>query len=78
MMLTAFSQPTRQGVHWPQDSCAKNLSEFNAACLALSWSDNTTTAAEPIKQPYSCSVSKSSGMSPSEAGRIPPEAPPGK
>ena len=37
-----------------------------------------TTAAEPMKQPCGCSVSKSSGMSPFDAGRMPPEAPPGQ
>ena len=36
------------------------------------------TAAEPMKQPYGCSVSKSSGMLASDAGRMPPEAPPGR
>ena len=43
-----------------------------------SWSDNTTTAAEPMKQPYFSSVPKSSGMSAMDAGRMPPEAPPGR
>src|SRR6266704_2519599 len=37
-----------------------------------------TIAAEPMKQPYWFSVSKSSGISPIAAGRIPPEAPPGR
>ena len=44
----------------------------------LSLSDKTTTAAEPIKQPCSCNVSKSSGILSNFAGSIPPEAPPGK
>ena len=44
----------------------------------LSLSDKTTTAAEPIKHPCSCSVSKSRGILSNFAGSIPPEAPPGK
>ena len=36
------------------------------------------TAAEPIKQPYFCSVSKSSGIWFIVAGKIPPDAPPGR
>jgi hypothetical protein len=38
----------------------------------------TTTAAEPMKQPCGSSVPKSSGMSSIDAGRMPPEAPPGR
>ena len=44
----------------------------------VSWSDRTTIAAEPMKQPYWFSVSKSSGMSAIDAGRMPPDAPPGR
>ena len=51
---------------------------LRAAATRVSWSDSTMTAAEPMKQPYGCSVSKSSGMSPIDAGRMPPEAPPGR
>ena len=76
--IAALAVPTRHGVHLPQDSWEKNFIAFSAAARALSWCDNTMTAAEPIKQPCSCSVSKSSGTSPCAAGRIPPEAPPGK
>ena len=35
-------------------------------------------AAEPIKHPCSCRVSKSKGTLSMEAGKIPPEAPPGR
>ena len=41
-------------------------------------SDRMTTAAEPMKQPYFSSVPKSSGMSSIDAGRMPPDAPPGR
>jgi len=40
--------------------------------------ERITIAADPIKQPYWFNVSKSSGMSPIDAGRIPPDAPPGR
>ena len=75
---TAFSVPTRHGVHWPHDSSAKNSIMFSAASRARSWCDRMITAAEPMKQPCGCSVSKSSGMSPIDAGRMPPDAPPGR
>jgi hypothetical protein len=75
---TAFSVPTRQGVHWPQDSAAKKRIRLSAASRARSCCESTMTPAEPMKQPCGCSVSKSSGMSASDAGRIPPEAPPGR
>ena len=70
--------PTRHGVHWPHDSSAKNFITLRAAPAAVSWFDSTTIAAEPMKQPYSFSVSKSSGMSAFDAGRMPPDAPPGR
>ena len=50
----------------------------SAASRARSCCDSMITAAEPMKQPCGCSVSKSSGMSPSDAGRMPPDAPPGR
>jgi hypothetical protein len=40
--------------------------------------ERITIAADPMKQPYSFKVSKSSAISPIDAGRIPPDAPPGK
>src|SRR5437660_6671762 len=78
MSSTAFAVPTRHGVHLPQDSSWKNLIRLSAAAAARSRCDSTTTAAEPMKQPCGCSVSKSSGMSAFAAGRMPPEAPPGR
>src|SRR5438309_1855712 len=78
MSSTAFAVPTRHGVHLPQDSSWKNLIRLSAAAAARSCCDSTTTAAEPMKQPCGCSVSKSSGMSAFAAGRMPPEAPPGR
>ena len=60
---TAFSVPTRQGVHWPQLSSSKNRIRFSATACMSSWSERTTTAAEPMKQPCGSSVPKSSGMS---------------
>ena len=59
-------------------SCAKKRIRLRAASMARSWSDSTITAAEPMKQPCGCRVSKSSGTSASDAGRMPPEAPPGQ
>ena len=63
--------PTRQGVHCAHDSAAKNRIRLRAQPAAVSWFDRITIAAEPMKQPYSFSVSKSSGMSPSDAGILP-------
>src|SRR3974377_1733257 len=76
--LAAFSVPTRQGVHWPQLSSSKNLTRLSATAFISSLSDKITTAWEPTKQPYFSSVPKSSGTSAIEAGRMPPEAPPGR
>src|SRR6185369_17185024 len=64
--------PARQGVHCPHDSSRKNRIRLRAAATALSLSDSTMMAAEPMKQPYGWSVSKSSGMSLRPAGRMPP------
>src|SRR5205814_2404839 len=75
---TTFSVPTRQGVHWPQLSSSKNFSRFRVTALMSSLSDNTITAAEPMKQPCGSSVPKSSARSPMDAGRMPPEQPPGR
>src|SRR5712692_3929489 len=74
----AFWVPTRQGVHWPQLSSSKKRIRFSAAPFTLSWSDRMMTAAEPMKQPYFSSVPKSSGILSIDAGRMPPEAPPGR
>src|SRR5882757_197298 len=74
----AFWVPTRQGVHWPQLSSSKKRIRFSAAPFTLSCSDRMITAAEPMKQPYFSSVPKSSGMLSIAAGRMPPEAPPGR
>src|SRR5437879_1233961 len=76
--IAAFWVPTRHGVHWPQLSSSKNFIRFKAAPFTLSCSDRMTTAAEPMKQPYFSSVPKSSGMLSIEAGRMPPDAPPGR
>src|ERR1700724_31347 len=74
----AFSVPTRHGVHWPQLSSSKNLVRLSATAFMSSLSDRITTAWEPTKQPYFFKVPKSSGMSAMDAGRMPPEAPPGR
>src|ERR1700722_9751319 len=74
----AFWVPTRHGVHWPQLSSSKNRIRFSAAPFTLSRSDRMMTAAEPMKQPYFSSVPKSSGILSIAAGRMPPEAPPGR
>ena len=47
----ALAVPLRHGVHWPQDSWAKKRIMLRAAPTAVSWSDSTITAAEPMKQP---------------------------
>ena len=75
---SAFAVPARHGVHCPHDSSLKNARRLRAASVARSRSDRITTAAEPMKHPCSLSVSKSSGMSAIDAGRMPPDAPPGR
>src|SRR5215210_367107 len=74
----AFWVPTRQGVHWPQLSSSKKRIRLSAAPFTLSCSERMITAAEPMKQPYFSSVPKSSGMLSIDAGRMPPDAPPGR
>src|SRR5262249_22793449 len=76
--IAAFSVPTRHGVHWPQLSSSKNFMRLSATAFISSWSDRITTAWEPTKQPYFSRVPKSSGRSAMLAGKIPPEAPPGR
>src|SRR5437588_6691584 len=76
--IAAFWVPTRHGVHWPQLSSSKKRIRFSAAPLTLSCWDRMTIAAEPMKQPYFSSVPKSSGMLSIDAGRMPPDAPPGR
>ena len=75
--LTAIEVPFLQGVHCPQLSSSKNRNIFSAASRTRSLSDRTTTAAEPIKLPSGCKVSKSSGTSLRLAGNIPDDGPPG-
>src|SRR5688500_2988630 len=75
---TDFTVPARQGVHFPHDSCAKNSMRFNAASFTRSRFERTTIAALPIKLLNSASTSKSRGASARDAGRIPPDAPPGR
>src|SRR6516162_10859675 len=74
----AFCVPTRHGVHWPQLSSSKKRIRLSAAAFTLSCCDRITIAADPMKQPYFSNVPKSSGMSSIDAGRMPPEAPPGR
>src|SRR3954471_22093329 len=76
--LTAFSLPTRQGVHWPQLSSSKKRSRLSATAFISSLSERITTACDPTKQPYFSSVPKSRGTAAIVFGRIPPEAPPGR
>src|ERR1700740_1189650 len=76
--IAAFWVPTRHGVHWPQLSSSKKRIRFKAAPRTLSCCDRITIAAEPMKPPYFSRVPKSSGMSSIDAGRVPPDAPPGR
>src|SRR5258708_3934817 len=78
IILATFSDPTRQGVHWPHDSSSKNFIRLSATAFISSSSDRMTTACEPTKQPNFSKVPKSSGSSAIEAGKMPPEAPPGR
>src|SRR6266849_4346780 len=70
--------PRPQGVHWPQLSSSKKRIRLSATAFISSLSERITTACDPTKQPYFSRVPKSSGRSAIAAGRIPPEAPPGR
>ena len=76
--FTAFSVPTLHGEHWPQLSSSKKRNRLSAASLIESLLDRMITAWLPTKQPCCSSWPKSSGKLSILAGRIPPEAPPGK
>ena len=69
--------PSRQGVHWPQDSWLKNLARRAAARTMQVVSSITITAAEPSMEPALATVSKSILMSICSAVSIGAEAPPG-
>ena len=71
-------EPSLHGVHCPQLSSSKNFNKFNTILVISSLSENTTTAPDPMKHPYLSKVPKSSGISAISAGKIPPDAPPGK
>ena len=47
----ALAVPLRHGVHCPHDSYSKKRIRLRAAPAAVSWSERTMTAAEPMKQP---------------------------
>jgi len=51
LSFTAFSQPTRQGVHWTAAFILEKAQLFNAAPFALSRSDSTTTEGGPMNDP---------------------------
>ncbi len=70
--------PSRQGVHWPHDSCEKNFERFCAASTMQVSSFITMMAAEPSIEPLAATPSKSSGQSSiSAAVSMFAEAPPG-
>ena len=75
---TAFSVPTRHGVHWPQLSSSKKRMRLRATSFMSSLSERMTTAWLPTKHPCFSSWPKSSGISAIAAGRMPPDAPPGR
>ena len=77
-ILWSQGVPSRQGVHWPHDSCAKNFARFAAASTMQVSSFMTMIAAEPSMDFFAARPSKSSGQSSiSSAVSIAAEAPPG-
>ena len=77
---TRWSQgvPSRHGVHWPHDSCEKNLARFVAASTMHVSSFITMIAADPSIDFLAARPSKSSGQSSiSSAVSIAADAPPG-
>ena len=70
--------PSRQGVHWPQLSCLKNLASRQIALMTSADLSSTMTAPEPRPLRASFRLSKSiSTVSQIAFGRIGIEAPPG-
>jgi len=57
--------PRGRCVHWPHDSSAKSASHECSVARAVVLREHDH-GAEPMKQPYGCNVSKSSGMSASD------------
>ena len=77
-ILCIHGVPSRQGVHWPQDSCAKNFAMFVTAFGMSVVSSITMIAAEPSIDFAAATPSKSMGrFSISFAVRIAADAPPG-
>ena len=67
--------PSRQGVHWPQDSWAKKTATERAKSTAQTLSSITSMVPEP-KAPPTLAMPKSMGTSRASAVTIPAEAPP--
>ena len=75
---SAFSVPTRHGVHWPHDSSAKNFITLRAAAGALSWSDKHDDCRRADEAAVRCQRIEVERHVASDAGRMPPDAPPGR
>src|SRR3990170_3875523 len=68
--------PSRQEVHFPQDSSFKKFMKYFATSTIQVDSSITIIPPEPIIEPTSVSRSKSTGRSISDSGMHPPEGPP--
>src|SRR2546428_13377928 len=54
--------PSRHGVHWPHDSCAKNFASRHTASTMQTESSSTMMPADPSMDPAFISASKLSGI----------------
>ncbi len=70
-------RPSRQGVHQPQDSRAKNRSRLTSTPTGQVWSSSTIMVPVPSRLPALSTESKSIGRSSCSGMRKPVEAPPG-
>ena len=69
--------PSRQGVHWPQDSWEKNRTRARAAATTSVVSSMTITAPEPSMVPRRAASSMVTGSSRCSGTSQGDEAPPG-
>ena len=68
--------PSRQGTHLPQDSSLRKARKYLATSTIQERSSMTIMPPEPIMEPTSVSLSKSTGISSRLSGIQPPDGPP--
>src|SRR4030042_6566214 len=71
-----LSSPSRQGTHLPHDSSVRNFTKYLAMSTMQLSSSMTIMPPEPIIDPASANLSKSTGRSIMLSGMQPPDGPP--